>query len=301
MATVQEIFNMTMDLMDERLNSGELSTEDTLSYQVRTPGILNLLISELLRDGLFYETYDLSLNRKKVLGGDFGIDQHYTEDIEKEVDGSAYAYHFTVDGPCTVYIEDYTSSWNVLETITVPITVSGFTNYKGSVTPTASATKSRIRFSGTYFYNYKNWALYEQNFYTVPSYEPYVKYEMPDNFGRLYEKVKLVPRYDYVNDGILKWEGHNELYIHYNFEGEVRIRYIPIPTLLTALTDEIELDEIIARQVLPYGLAAKLMIHEDLTKAQYFETSYLDQRVRILKKQPVSASEIEDIYGGYNG
>ncbi len=48
MATVQEIFDMAVDLMDEQdENSGETSTQDTQEYKFRTISILNTAIPAL--------------------------------------------------------------------------------------------------------------------------------------------------------------------------------------------------------------------------------------------------------------
>lgn len=48
MATVQEIFDMAVDLMDEQdENSGETATQDTLEYRFRTVSILNTAIPAL--------------------------------------------------------------------------------------------------------------------------------------------------------------------------------------------------------------------------------------------------------------
>lgn len=48
MATVQEVFDMAVDLMDEQdENSGETATEDTQEYKFRTISILNTAIPAL--------------------------------------------------------------------------------------------------------------------------------------------------------------------------------------------------------------------------------------------------------------
>lgn len=51
MATGTEVFSIAMDLIDERLDSGLISASDTLSYNVKSPGIINILQSELIKQG----------------------------------------------------------------------------------------------------------------------------------------------------------------------------------------------------------------------------------------------------------
>jgi hypothetical protein len=47
--TVQEVFNLTMALIDEILDSGIISTADTISYQVRTPSLISLGQTEIAK------------------------------------------------------------------------------------------------------------------------------------------------------------------------------------------------------------------------------------------------------------
>ncbi len=46
MKTVQDVFNAAMGLMDELNAQGEARTSDTREYEYRTPGIVNMMISE---------------------------------------------------------------------------------------------------------------------------------------------------------------------------------------------------------------------------------------------------------------
>ena len=56
MTTVQQVFDMTMHLMDEQAEStGATMTDDTEEYKYRTVSILNVLIPQLFP---FSDTYD---------------------------------------------------------------------------------------------------------------------------------------------------------------------------------------------------------------------------------------------------
>jgi|GEM_PF-6801591 len=46
-STVQDIFDLTVDLIDERLASGAVNATTTAVYKARTPGILNLWQNEM--------------------------------------------------------------------------------------------------------------------------------------------------------------------------------------------------------------------------------------------------------------
>lgn len=47
--TYETVFSLAMDLMDERLPSGQISASDTQEYRAKTPGILTMLATELLK------------------------------------------------------------------------------------------------------------------------------------------------------------------------------------------------------------------------------------------------------------
>ena len=300
--TLTEIFRITMGLMDEILDTGLLSSDDTISYEVRVPSLVNQLQVEILRDSEQYSFKNYSFNKIDIVAGNFSVVAHKNEDKYLLGSSSAKAYYFEVDNDATVYIEDYDGSWNTLKTVSATST-GGFTAYKGIVTPTANATASRIRFSGSYYYNIINTALYDQTFELdadVPVYRPYVKIDLPDDFGILVDVVVETTQ-NYFHTPDYKMENNSDLYVAYAFTGSLRVNYRPIPALTTTLTDSVSLDDYTAVSVLPYGLAAKLLIHEDLTKADYFEQKYQEALFKIKQPKPAQASDIEDAYGGFNG
>lgn len=304
--TINDIFQITMDLMDERLENGELSTDDTIEYKRKTPGLLNQLQAEILKNADYYKSYDLSFYPMQTLMGSFDVKEHSSEDVNEECAGSTKAYYFEVDNDSTVYIEDYTGVWNTLKTISATST-NGFTAYKGIVTPTAGATQSRIRFSGSYYYRYRNYALYEQPFASdsdVPVYKANVPYTMPSDFRELVEIIKEYPQRSYDVSGNFKWENNLTLLVDYNYKGSIRINYRPKPTTLTyddSLSGVLVVDDVVATTVLPYALAARLLIHEDLTKADYYEQKYQEALFIVMKPKPAQFDDIEDIYGGFYG
>lgn len=303
--TAQQVFSIAMDLIDERLDSGLISASDTLSYNVKTPGILTLLQSELIKQGDLYSTFEIDNKPLTNLLGytsEFDILDFTGTEFTREANGSVKAYYFEVDRVATVYVEDYNGAWNTLETITTTNTPEGFTAYKGIVTPSSGATRSRLRFTGTYYYKTCNRALFSVPFAQtsdVPTYRPWVKHQMPSDFKSVSEIIEEFPERQYANTATYKWEGRRDLYINYYYVGNVRIVYRPIPTIITALTDTLQIDDVTARTVLPYGLAAHLLIKEDSDVADFFNQRFEELKSNASRKPPAASEEIGNVYGSF--
>jgi hypothetical protein len=301
--TVQEVFEITMDLIDERLDSGVIDATDTASYKAKTPGILNVLQSELLKPGDLFSTHSISnkpIENQLGYRSEFNIINYEGTEQTYSADSIARAYYFEVDDSATVYVEDYTSSWNILATISA-ISTSGFTAYKGVVTPTAGATKSRLRFTGSYYYRHVNRALFNVPFASsskVPDYRPWIKKTMPSDFKGVDEIINEFYETNYIKDANYKWEGRNTLYIDYYYDGNIRILYHPVPIKLTATTDNLQLDDVTCRTILPYGLAAHLLLTENTESASFFQQRFEELKVLGTRQQAASAEQIADIYGG---
>lgn len=304
--TAQQVFNIAMDLIDERLDDGTISASDTLDYNVKTPGLLNILQTELIKQGDLFSSHQISNTPVSNLLGDrsgFDIEEYEGEEITYECTGSVKAYYFEVDNDATVYIEDYTSAWNTLATVSPAPTASGFTAYSGLVTPTSGATKSRIRLGGSYYYRIVNRALFKQPFAAagdIPVYRPWVLKQMPSDFKSVNEIVSEEGS-NYNQNAGYKWEGKRDLYMDYYFDGSIRIVYHPVPTLITALTDTLQIDDVTARKVMTYGLAAHLMLNENPEHAAFFNGRFEELKAEESKKPPAPTEKITDLYGGLNG
>lgn len=68
------------------------------------------------------------------------------------------------------------------------------------------------------------------------------------------------------------------------------------PTRIETLEDYVEIDDIKAQTMLSYGLAAQLMMHEDTSLANFFESKYEELRSMFLKPTAVKQEKIEDVY-----
>jgi hypothetical protein len=299
--TALQVFNWTMDLIDERLDSGVVSPSDTISYNVKTPGILTILQNELIKQGDVYATVEFSnFPVTNLLGDRAELNVRVFEGTPWTVECNQVAkgYYFEVDSPATVYVEDFNGTWNTLATINATPTASGFTAYKGAVTPTNGAYRSRLRFGGNTYYRSVNRALYGVSFASdIPDYRPWILKTMPSDFKSVDEVIQEVLD-DYSQKANYKWEGKNRLYMDYFFKGNLRIVYRPIPNVITLLTDTLQLDDVTARMVLPYGLAAHLMLEENAATAAYFNSRYEELKREATKRPPASIETITDVYGG---
>lgn len=302
--TAQDVFSIAMDLIDERLDTGLLSESDTISYKVKTPGLLTLLQAELIKQGDIYSSYEMSNYPVTNLLGynsEFDIRTFEGTEFTRECAGSAKSYYFEVDDDATVYIEDFTAGWNTLATINAAPTSSGFTSYSGIVTPTAGATRSRIRFGGSYYYRTVNRALFGVPFASagdVPVYQPWVKKQMPSDFKSVNEIIEEKCQ-SYSQSSAYKWEGRRDLYMDYYFEGKLRIVYRPVPSVVTLMTDTLQVDDVTARTIMPYGLAAHLLLTENADSAAFFNQRYEELKVAASKQPPSSSEMIVNLYGGF--
>jgi hypothetical protein len=304
--TAQQIYKKALALIDELLPTGAINAAKTGDYAGKAPSIIDMLQKELTKNSDLYKIYEIACSPiPNMLGLTSGFDiQEYkglplTFECSNDTYGGVKAYHFEVDKPCTVYIEDYNGTWNTLSTITASPTVAGFTPYKGTVTPTVGATKSRIRATGTYYFRIVNRGLFNYPVEQAPDYMPWIKIDLPTDLKSIDQVITEFPDRQYTKDANYKteWEGNRQsLYVNYYYIGKIRVQYKPIPTEITALTDTLEIDDITA-QIIAYGLAESFVATE---QNEYLAKIFKD-KFNILKaenyvKQPVTIQNITDVY-----
>lgn len=310
--TAQQIFDLSMDLIEERLDSSSISASDTISYKVRTPGILTMLQAELIKEGDIFSTYEISNYPVTNLLGyisNFDIRQYEGTELTFEGVGSAKSYYFEVDNDATVYVEDYNGAWNTLTTVSATPTESGFTAYSGLVTPTAGATKSRLRFAGDYYYRTLNRAMFSASFASVddiPVYRPWVPKTLPSDFKSVNEIVEEYPDRQYAQSAGYKFEGRDKLFIDYYFMGRIRIIYRPVPGIIALpnpisgdITTEMQLDDVTSRTIVPYGLAAHLLLQENPAIASFFNGRFEEMKREASKRPPSASEQITNVYGSF--
>lgn len=78
---------------------------------------------------------------------------------------------------------------------------------------------------------------------------------------------------------------------------ETADRKRPICPKVTAMTDEIALDERICTGILPYGLAGLLLTEENPALANFFWQTFLEQLEEARRGVPSGIDSVEDCYG----
>lgn len=93
----------------------------------------------------------------------------------------------------------------------------------------------------------------------------------------------------------------NELYPFsdtYKLNQEWGSRRRPVADRLESLYDNIDLDDYCAGTVLPYGLAAHLLLNEDPSTANYCQQRYDELKASLMRGLPAESEDITDVYGG---
>lgn len=72
----------------------------------------------------------------------------------------------------------------------------------------------------------------------------------------------------------------------------------PISSMIRTFDMPINLDDYICQSVLPYGLAAHLLMQEDPSSANFFQQRYDELKMTLARGLPAESVDIEDIYGG---
>lgn len=72
----------------------------------------------------------------------------------------------------------------------------------------------------------------------------------------------------------------------------------PVCPLITDFTTPIGLDDGICQGVMPYGLAAHLLLDENTKMAAYFNQRYEELLDKAHRALPAGSEAIEDLYGG---
>lgn len=72
----------------------------------------------------------------------------------------------------------------------------------------------------------------------------------------------------------------------------------PILHVIQNFTDVIGMDDYICQTVLPYGLAAQLLLNDDASSAGFFQQRYEELREKLARGLPQGSEDITDVYGG---
>jgi len=304
MTTVEKVILDARALLDEYTKKGALIPDSDVA-DIIAKGIrfVDMAQKELFRTGNIYKKFEVTQKPQVNLLGyysEFDIVEHIGVDTAYAALEPARSYYFEADGDGVAYIEAFDGgAWTVLETINLASSGS-MVAYKGIVP--LQGTQTRIRFSGDFFYQHQNRALFSAPYplSRVPDYRPWRAYTMPNDFRMVDVVVEEFPVRQYEQSATYKWEGFRDLVVNYYFEGTIRVIYKPVPETITSIDQTLEVDDITANAI-TYYVAAKLAPEENKQLTNFFEGKYNELKLETFYKMPSTEQAIIDVYGVKNG
>lgn len=313
--TGTEIFNQSIAILDELSDTGTIVDSQIKEYKYRAPYLLDLWQHEMAKSGDFFKTFELACFRKNNLLGDVIQMGKIIENnaLSQSYSGNgAYCFYIEVDGDCTLTFTEngaplsgtysFNGGANTAFTgtinITVPTGTTSFLPIRGVLTASGGAVTMTI--SGSYYFRHSNRALSPYKFASadkVPDFKPWYKVTMPSDFKSRSQIVSEYPSWQYTEGSpSVKWEGANELWVMFSYEGLIRIKYIPVPTKITALTQTLEIDEVTASSGAYYLAEHFAMADQNDALAARCKEKFRDLKIESMIKQPLQPAEIKDIY-----
>ncbi len=315
MYTCKKIFDRAISIIDELSDTGTVSDSQIKEYKNRAPYLLDMFQKEVAKSGDLFKTFEVSCMRKKNLLGD--LNQYGTikenNGITEEFSAiGAYCFYLETDGDCTVsftengspisgkYIFNGGHETDFVGTIniTVPNGTTSFLPIKGILN--ASGGNVTMAISGTYYFKHNNRALCDKKYKSslqVPDFKPWYKIKMPDDFKSRKQIVNEFSPWMYEEGGNHRWEGNNELYVLFSYEGIIRIKYIPIPAEITSLDQELEIDDITAQAGAYYLAEHFAMADQNDGLVSLCKSKYKELKAESMIKTPLTPTEIIDVYG----
>lgn len=298
-----DVFEEVRAMLSEWTEDGSIIPDvDIADIQAKFLKFINMGQRALHKIGGMEKTYEFFHKPFENLLGNSFESKEFIGDIVyiPSQDGvlNAKNYIIEVNNEITIDIqENQSGTWVTLSTIAVPNTVSIFTSYKGLITATGNV---RIRLSGSTFCRYQNYAMFSEPFKLtqIPSYRPYSKIELPSDFNTIDKIVKEDEYGNYYQFSDYKFEDKNNFYINWNFEGNVRLVYNPTPIKITALTDDIQVNDVFSN-ALVYFCTSKIAVDGYQELVNFAEQLYNEELIKIQNPEPANFEQIEDVYGGF--
>jgi len=308
MATlVSDIILDARALLDSYTEDGTvIAAGELLDFTASCIRFADMGQKELYKVGRFEKTIELShypVKNELGLMSNFnmveflGTAQYYpNEDGLDDIK----SYYVEADRTHSVIVQELESgSW--VDLVTNSGVATDMTAYKGNLTPTTAGNKIRFKMSGTTYYRHRNRALFAVEFEDddgVPEYNPWVLQTLPDDFKSLDMVIKEYPVRQYDQSASYKFEKPNRLYFNYYFDGMIRIIYKPIPTTITADTQTLEVDDIVAK-ALAFYVASWVSPYENQSMTNPLFQKFLELKIEASEVEPVTEEQILNFYGGF--
>lgn len=204
--------------------------------------------------------------------------------------------YFEMDniGTCTISINGVPSQ-------TIENTVKGtFTAYKVLI-PSTSTDVVTIEFSGLYPYNIRNTGFYAYTFALstdVPTYTPYITYDMPEDFLEFDSVIiKSDPRV-YQSYVAHKWENNKKIILNYYDKGSFDIHYYKYPATIasdapdtTVLDIEDKAFEAVAMQCAVLATAA-----DNVALSSWIRSLYVEKIQNVSQVEMAMFSTVQTVF-----
>lgn len=238
-----------------------------------------------------------------------------TSSIKKHIPGTdfiielvgAKSCFFEVNGPATVVIEEYNAGWQPIETIEVPSSQKSFAEYKRLIIPTLASNNIRLRFTGDYPYDFKNYILYPYSFPSqddVQQHRPHFIYPLPDNYLQLNNVMVRKDQRQYVPNMTYILTPDKKIALNRYEVGEYLINHYRKPSELVFTGDEVvdsaqtlDISEDAAR-IAPYYVAGQVLMSEgELTKGGGLINQYEGKKVTLVSSDGHYSASITNVFG----
>ena len=317
MTTAKKIFEKAISIIDELSDSGAVSDTQVKEYKARAPYLLDMWQKEMAKSGDLYKAFEIACFRKKNLLGDlnhYGIIKENNGESNEYTAVGANCFYFEVDGDCTVSFEEngtpimgkyifndgseteFAGSINIV----APAGTTTFLPIRGILNVINQDSTVTMTISGQYYFRHNNRSLcpYKYNSASkVPDFKPWIPIKMPDDFKSRTQVIDEFPSWQYAESNNHKWEGNKDLYVQFGYEGLIRIKYVPIPTEITSLDQNIEVDDITAISGAYYLAEHFALADQNDTLAAVCRNKFRELKMESMIKNPLSPSEIKDVYG----
>jgi len=302
---VQDIMNKVLVMIDNFTEDGvDIPTSENIDIEKKVVLLTDMAQKELWK--LNKNTKQIEITRKppeNKLGGSTGLidfegDTQYYPSTDGVSGVQGYSIQVTEeasDNATITYQEEVSGSW--VDLLTVSPTGSQ-TTYKGVLSVTDTNNPVRVKIDGTEHFLHHNRALWKYKYKSssVPTYEAWVKFALPDDFNGLDMVVEEFNVSEYAQTENYKIENYRDFYFNFDYNGSIRITYKPIPETITALTDEVQIDEPLAQSIV-YDIVAKLGFYENPDLVNWSEGRRIESKSDASVNDVVSAEIVIDFYG----
>ena len=302
---VQDIMNKVLAMIDNYTEDGVVVAEaDNIDVEKKVILFTDMAQKEMWKYSKNTKQIEITNkqpeNRLGMLSNfdlvDFeGETQYYPNESGIE---DVQGYSIQVNGDCTLtYQELVAGTWTDLVVLT-PTSIDTLTTYKGVLSVSNTTNPVRLKIDGTTHFLHQNRALWKFLYQAdkVPTYEPWVKYELPEDFNSVDMIVEEFQVRQYAQSNNYKLENFKDFYFNFYFNGSIRITYKPVPVTITALSDTVQIDEVLAQNIV-YDICSKLGFYENPDLVNWAEGRRLENKQEASTDEALSAEVVVDYYG----